>query len=265
MRKSKKELALLRNKLNYHYRYFDKSKISPDPLEFPKRFTLKKDIELSAFISSIFAYGNVVQIIKFLEIIHKIMGEDVYNFIKQYDFRKNSHPFTGLKYRFFTEADIHALFKVLNIIVNEYGSLKKLFLLYYFEEEINIKYSLDKFSKNIIDIWSHHELVSHGAKFMFPYPAKGSTCKRMNLFLRWMVRNDELDFGLWNEIPTSKLVIPVDTHIATISRALGLTHTKSVNWRMAEEITENLKIFNKFDPVKYDFALCHIGMRKIKF
>ena len=100
---------------------------------------------------------------------------------------------------------------------------------------------------------------------MFPLPELGSACKRMNLFLRWMVRKDELDFGLWNEISPSKLVIPVDTHIAKISKTLKLTTYKNVSWKMAEQITENLKKFDPSDPLKYDFALCHIGMRKLEF
>jgi uncharacterized protein (TIGR02757 family) len=107
--------------------------------------------------------------------------------------------------------------------------------------------------------------ASVGFKFMFPLPENGSSCKRMNLFLRWMVRKDELDFGLWNSISPSKLVIPVDTHIARISTELGLTKRKNVSWKMAEEITENLKQFDPADPVKYDFAICHIGMRKLDF
>jgi len=106
---------------------------------------------------------------------------------------------------------------------------------------------------------------SNGIKFMFPLPQKGSACKRMNLFLRWMVRNDELDFGLWNEIKPNKLIIPVDTHIAKICKQLKLTKRKNVNWKMAEEITGKLKRFDPVDPVKYDFALCHIGMRKLEF
>ena len=95
---------------------------------------------------------------------------------------------------------------------------------------------------------------------MFPLPKKGSACKRMNLFLRWMVRKDELDFGLWKEIPTAKLVIPVDTHIARICKSLKLTKRKNVSWQMAEEITMNLKKFDANDPVKYDFALFGMGV-----
>jgi uncharacterized protein (TIGR02757 family) len=100
---------------------------------------------------------------------------------------------------------------------------------------------------------------------MFPMPASGSACKRMNLFLRWMVRKDELDFGLWKEILTDKLIMPVDTHVARICRELNLTTKKNVSWKMAEEITNHLKKFDRNDPVKYDFAICHIGMRKIIF
>ena len=100
---------------------------------------------------------------------------------------------------------------------------------------------------------------------MFPLPELGSACKRMNLFLRWMIRKDELDFGLWNKIAPHKLVIPVDTHVARICRELGLTSKKNVNWGMAEEITANLMKYDPADPVKYDFAICHIGMRKMIF
>ncbi len=100
---------------------------------------------------------------------------------------------------------------------------------------------------------------------MFPDPFKGSACKRQNLFLRWMIRKDELDFGLWPEIRPDQLIIPVDTHIAKIGKYLKLTNRKIVSWKMAEEITNNLKKFDSNDPVKYDFALCHIGLRKMNF
>jgi uncharacterized protein (TIGR02757 family) len=142
--------------------------------------------------------------------------------------------------------------------------MKNIFLQLYREEE-SIKFALSKFSKMMIKLCAGSKPVSHGIKFMFPDPMKGSACKRMNLFLRWMIRKDELDFGLWNEIPTSKLFIPVDTHVAKICKELKLTKLKNVSWKMADEITANLKRFDNEDPVKYDFALCHIGMRKLSF
>ena len=255
----------VKRKLNYHYKYFDFTKISPDPLEFPHRFTNYHDIEISSFISAIFAYGNIKQIIKSLEIIHAVMGESPYEFVINYSEEKDSQNFKLLKHRFYTSDDINNLFLGLQKIYSVYGSLKYLFLLYYFEKDSNIKNSLSFFAKNLLSISTKNKKVTRGLKFMFPDPALGSACKRFNLFLRWMVRNDDLDFGIWFEIDPSKLIIPVDTHVATISKKLRLTRGKIISWKMAEEITEKLKLFNDQDPVKYDFAICHIGMRKMNF
>ena len=255
----------LKRKLDYHYKYFDKSQISPDPLEFPHRFTDSRDIEISAFISSIFAYGNVKQIINSLETIHCLMEDQPYNFISDLSYEKTKQIFKGIKHRFFTEDDIAILFFIIKKVFEVYGSLNYLFLLYYFEQDKNLKNAVSFFSNNLLDIGAQKGKLTSGIKFMFPDPFKNSACKRMNLFLRWMIRKDELDFGLWKEIPSSKLVIPVDTHVAKICRELDLTDRKNISWTMAEEITESLKRFDSEDPVKYDFAICHIGMRKMKW
>lgn len=256
----------IKNKLNYHYKAFDRSKISPDPLEFPHRFTSPPDIEISAFISSVFAYGNVTQILNTLEKIFEIMDNDPYNFITNFSSKKEGKLFKDIKHRFYTGEDVVALLSGLKKIYEVYGSLNYLFLLYYFAKEINIKDSLSFFSQNLTSIISkENEYLSNGIKFMFPDPFKGSACKRQNLFLRWMIRKDELDFGLWPEIRPDQLIIPVDTHIAKIGKHLKLTNHKIVSWKMAEEITNNLKKFDSNDPVKYDFALCHIGLRKMNF
>ncbi|PIQ07715.1 MAG: TIGR02757 family protein [Ignavibacteriales bacterium CG18_big_fil_WC_8_21_14_2_50_31_20] len=256
----------IKNKLNYHYKAFDRKTISPDPLEFPHRFTNNKDIEIAAFIASVFAYGGVAQIIKSLESVFQIMGNDPFDFVTNYNHNKDKTLFANIKHRFYSGEDTAALFAGLNKIYTTYGSLNYLFLLYYFEKADNIKGALSFFSNNLTNIVvKSSKISSSGINFMFPDPLKGSACKRQNLFLRWMIRKDELDFGLWKEIPTDKLVIPVDTHIAQISQKLKLTKLKNVSWKMAEEITNNLKKIDSNDPVKYDFALCHIGMRKLDF
>jgi len=257
----------LEQKLNYHYKAFDKSQISPDPLQFLHLFNHERDIEVIGFIASIFAYGNVKQIINSLERIVALTQRKPYNYVIKFS-NKDNKDFKGLKHRFYTEDDIQILFLTLSRIYNDYDSLKNLFLKFYGPSEPNLKNSISKFSSYFIKTvmeQTNQIKVSRGIKFMFPNPENGSACKRMNLFLRWMVRNDELDFGLWNEIPTRKLVIPVDTHIAKICKFLKLTKRKNVTWKMAEEITENLKIYDPIDPVKYDFALCHIGIRKQEF
>src|SRR4030066_320526 len=101
--------------------------------------------------------------------------------------------------------------------------------------------------------------LSDGFRHLFPTPGKGG-CKRLNMYLRWMVRKDSIDFGLWKEIPSSKLIMPIDTHVARLSRYLGLSKRKSVDWKMAKEVTESLKILDPMDPVKYDFALSRLGI-----
>ena len=257
----------IRQKLDLHYKAFDKTKISPDPLQFLHLYKDERDIEVVGLLASVFAYGNVKQINNALSRIQSIVNENPYEYVINFS-QGNHEDFNGFVHRFYTENDIVNLFMSLKSTYKNFGSLKNLFLTYYLPEEPNLKNSISKFSNHFIktvSLQTNQDKVSRGVKFMFPSPGKGSACKRMNLFLRWMVRKDELDFGLWNEIPTNKLVIPVDTHIAKICKSLKLTTRKNVSWKMAEEITEKLKKFDPNDPVKYDFALCHIGMRKMKF
>ena len=261
---SSKDLSL-KKKLNYHYKYFDFSQLSPDPLEFPHKFNNPHDIEISAFISSVFAYGNVMQINNSLEKIHSLMKMKPYDFVMKYNYEKCADKFKEVKHRFYTSNDIAKLFFALNRIYTTYGSLRYFFLLYYFDNDENLKNSISFFSHRLLEIISEEGKLSPGVKFMFPDPFKGSACKRMNLFLRWMVRKDDLDFGLWSEISPAQLLIPVDTHVAKICKQLKLTKRKTVSWLMAEDITKKLKSFETGDPVKYDFAICHIGMRKMKF
>ena len=98
-----------------------------------------------------------------------------------------------------------------------------------------------------------------GVAYFFPRPSSGSGCKRLNLFLRWMVRRDAIDLGVWSQVPASKLVIPLDTHVVRVGQCLQLTRYRSPGWRMAEEITASLRVLDPTDPVKYDFSLCHLG------
>lgn len=258
-----KELA---NRLEYHYRAFDKSKISPDPLEFPHKYSDSKDIETVAFISAVYAYGNVKNINSTLSCIFESIGEKPYNFLIKNDQNK-FNGLNSLTYRFYNFSHSVVFFETLRIILDHYGALKNLFYKYYEPGSGSIKIALTGFCNELNTTArkyfpdSENKIVSH----FFSSPLGGSTCKRMNLFLRWMVRKDELDFGLWDEVLTSELIIPVDTHIAKISQILNLTEMKTVNWGMAEDITKNLKQFDPVDPVKYDFALCHIRMRKLEF
>lgn len=256
---------ILKQKLEYHYKAFDKSKLEPDPLQLPHLFKNEKDIEVMAFIASVFAYGNVKQINSSLKKFLELADNKPFSYIQNFNSAEMNREFS-LIHRFYSSKDIVQFFSLLNLAYSEFDSLKSLFLSGYSKDDCNTKNAITNFSKYFISK-AKKELgvMSRGLKFMFPLPEKGSACKRMNLFLRWMVRKDELDFGLWREISTSKLIIPVDTHVARICKQLKLTKRKNVSWQMAEEITDNLKKFDPRDPVKYDFAICHVGVRKLKF
>lgn len=252
----------LKEKLESYYKFFNKSKIESDPVQFPHRFRDSKDIEVMAFIASIFSYGKIEQILASLEKFLIISENHPYDFLLNF----NEKQRINFNHRFYNSTDIKNLCLILKYILKQHKSIKRLFLIGYSENHSNIKQALLEFSKRILSFYEENTLkINHAVKFMFPLPEKGSACKRMNLFLRWMVRKDKIDFGLWPEIPKNKLIIPVDTHIAKISKQLKLTKRVNVGWKMAEEITDNLKKYDAEDPVKYDFALCHIGISKQKF
>ncbi|MGQ9799897.1 MAG: TIGR02757 family protein [Ignavibacterium sp.] len=250
-------MSLLKEKLDFIYQNYSSLNVASDPLQIVHQLNDKKDIEVFAFLASIFSYGNVKQINSTLQRIIELTNSKPYNFIKSYS--DNNH--LGIKHRFYSEEDVNRLFILLNQVLKDYKSLYNLFIKGYSDEHKNVKQSISAFSKYFLTNYKQQfGEPSLGIKFMFPLPEKGSACKRMNLFLRWMIRKDKLDFGLWNSIPANKLVIPVDTHIAQISKKLKLTNRKNISWIMAEEITENLKKLDEKDPVKYDFSLCHFNM-----
>lgn len=173
-----------------------------------------------------------------------IMSNQPHKFILDAEKKNLKEKLEGLKHRFYNENDIGTFFLALKKVYDRHGSLKNLFLKNYWGKEPNLKSGISALLLEILNTaltLNGLEELSYGSKFMFPLPEKGSACKRINLFLRWMVRKDGLDFGLWKEIPAGKLIIPVDTHIAKIARRLKLTSRKIVCWKMAEEITEELK------------------------
>jgi uncharacterized protein (TIGR02757 family) len=145
-----------------------------------------------------------------------------------------------------------------------HGSLRSFFAAGFSAGDANVGPALERFvdgflTPDLSAVFPRNRL-SYGYRHWFPRPSTGGACKRLHLYLRWMVRREAPDFGLWTEIPPSALLIPVDTHIENMARSIGLTRRRSRNWRMAEEITARLRALDPSDPVKYDFALCHKRM-----
>lgn len=257
---------LLKESLDNFYKSYNLTeRINSDPIEFPHRYKRPQDIEVVGLIASSLAYGKVTLFKPVLERIFKIMGESPSDFLLQFDIKKNVSLFTDIKYRMNKNEDILCLIYLVSAVLKEHGSLQRLFMSFYNPMDDDIGPALSGFVDYFLKIDTSavygKDTKPFGLLQFLPSPVKGSTCKRFNMFLRWMVRSgDGVDFGIWNHVPPSKLIIPIDTHIARISRNISLTNRKSADWKMAKEITENLKIFDPDDPVKYDFALCHMGI-----
>ncbi|MRR06294.1 MAG: TIGR02757 family protein [Deltaproteobacteria bacterium] len=238
-----------------------------DPLSFCHRYTEPLDQEIVGLIASSFAYGNVNSIKKSVEKILAVVTSSPLHFIEGYDPAFSRNALAGFKHRFNDELDLSALFLAIKIMIEQAGSIGNYFLRYYDKQAEDLTSSLVGFTSSILHMDYSAVYGSKGIPpdsyfpFFFPSPASGSACKRLCMFLRWMVRPaDGIDLGLWKAIAPEKLIIPVDAHIQRISRFLGLTQRKQADWRMAQEITATLKTLDSGDPVKYDFSLCHLGI-----
>lgn len=255
----------LKKVLERFYRQYDfKERLLHDPIEFPHRYKKKSDQEMAAFIASCLAYGKVGLFKAVLEEIFSKMGSSPHDFILGADLRKQKKLLSGIKYRFNENEDILCLLFILKKVLQEHGSLGNLFRKGYHDGDLDIGPALASFMEAMLSVDTApiygRDLHPAGLLQFFSSPANGSACKRAVLFLRWMIRDRDIDLGIWQGIPKNRLVIPLDTHIAKISRCLGLSSRKSQDWKMAVEITEALKKFDPEDPLKYDFALCHHGI-----
>lgn len=251
----------MKQKLDALYKRYNTIADISDPVHFPHSCMDDNDKEIAAFIAAIFAYGSVSQIRNTLVKISNVFGGCPVSFLLANNDDAIRDSTGGIYHRFYTEDDVYNLFLSLKKILEKYGSLQNLFKLGVVKN--NLRYPITLFHDRILsEASSGQGKISNGLRFMFPDARKGSACKRMNLFLRWMVRKDNVDFGIWDCLDPSELIIPVDTHIAQVAQLLEFTRRKQQDWQMAEEITAALRKFDVNDPVKYDFALCHIGMEK---
>jgi len=224
--------------------------INNDPIIVPHNFSNKEDIEISAFLTSVLAWGNRKIIINKAFYLMNLMYNKPYDFIKN---ASNKEILTLKKFvhrTFNGNTTIDFVFALKNIIL-EYNNLENLFTQLYLNYG-DIKYVLIKFkhlfSKTFADLKSYRHITT---------PENKSSAKRLNLFLRWMIRKDnkKIDFGLWKNIPPSSLYIPLDIHTGNTARKLGILHRKQNDWKAVEELTNFLKQLDREDPIKYDFAL----------
>ncbi|SLM28143.1 conserved hypothetical protein [Desulfamplus magnetovallimortis] len=247
----------LRNILEtIHASYHKKELVSPDPLQFLYDYPEKDgQREIAAIIAAMLAYGRVEQIIKAVSTVLSIMNNAPYDYLQNRVTADIAKNFSDFRYRFTNGNHIANFLNAIKANLSQYGSLQTTFMSGLKSEDIK--------NKNIIPAMCSfvQKLSSKGeTAHLTPDPAKGSACKRLNLFLRWMVRKDEVDPGGWDEIPPDMLIIPLDTHMHHAGKLLGFTKRKQANMKTALEITEGFRKICPEDPVKYDFSLTRFGI-----
>ncbi|HEV7922992.1 MAG TPA: TIGR02757 family protein [Thermoanaerobaculia bacterium] len=244
---------LLRDRLDTLVATFDVRTIEPDPLQLVHRFSDPLDQEVAGLIAAAFAYGRAETIVSNIGTVLARMKPSPHRYLVGFDRTEATRRFAGFAHRFHKTPDLVALLSRLSSAIASHGSLGSLFRSAYDSADPDIGPSLTRFVTALRD-------GSPALSYLLTSPADGSACKRMNLYLRWMVRRTSPDLGLWTFVDPSKLVMPVDTHIHRIATFLGLNTRKTADWKAARGITDRLATFDASDPIRYDFALCRLGI-----
>jgi uncharacterized protein (TIGR02757 family) len=262
---------LLAERLETLYGSYGPESAETDPIVFPLRYSAPEDREVAGWIATAFAYGQVRTIQGNVGRILAALGPRPARALDAIgDFRAfGREALDGFRHRFHGAADAAALLFVIARVRADAGSARAFFEREQREEDSDVAGLLSRAVARILEFDYRPALRTRRlpqdspVRFFFPDPAAGSACKRWNLYLRWMVRRDRLDFGLWRGIPTRRLVIPTDTHVLRISRRLGLTRRVGADWKAARQITDSLARFDAEDPVRFDYSLCRLGILEI--
>jgi len=241
--------------------------LTSDPVQFVHRYEDPRDREVVGLIASAFAYGNVKIILRTVSNVLGYLGSSPARTIACFDPHRDSRRLRGFYHRFNTSRELVVLFWIIGRTLQDYGSLESAFASALSADDVEVTGALDRFCEILLG-FGHEQFYPRGelqrragVRFFFPSPSQGSACKRLNLYLRWMVRREDgIDCGVWTRVAPRQLVIPLDTHIARISSYIGLTDMRSPGWSMALDITRSLRKLHCDDPLRYDFALCHLGI-----
>lgn len=251
------EIMALKDALDRLYsRYNHEKFIDPDPLVFLHRYDNTRDREVAGFIASALAFGGVRQIMGSVGTVLERMGGSPADYILGNDRKEFYRDFSDFRHRWASVGQLSSILSGMRRVLRDFGSLEAAFDAGYGSEDEDTIPALTF-------------LVSHldspgscGNNCLLPSPARGSACKRLNLFLKWMVRKDRVDPGGWTCVPPSKLIIPLDVHIYRIASLLGMTGRKQADLKTAREVTAQLRMIDDSDPAKYDFGLTRLGIRR---
>jgi uncharacterized protein (TIGR02757 family) len=239
----------LRERLDQLVATFDVSTIAPDPLQLVLRYDDPRDQEVAGLLAAAFAYGRADIVVANIGRVLEAMQPSPYAYLARFDRAEAEVRFAGFAHRFQKMPELVALLACIARAIAAHGTLGELFRACYDQRDRDIGPSLARFVEAL-----------DGPEYLLTSPNDGSACKRMNLYLRWMIRRTSPDLGLWTFADPAKLVMPLDTHIHRIAAFLGLSRRKSPDWKAARAITDRLAKFDRDDPVRYDFALCRLGI-----
>ena len=252
------------DRLNRLYADFNHPESAFDPIQVVRRYDRLDDREIIAFIAAGLAFGRVASVVASIEAVCAVLGPSPAAAVRRFDPVRDGAALLPLVHRWIKGRDLVALLWILRQMLYEAGSLEAYFAKGWTEGAADVSDALESFSTRarMIDLKPAYGRVpkAPGVYFFFSRPSSGGACKRLNLFLRWMVRQDGVDRGGWQTPAPSQLVIPLDTHTIRAGRCLRLTKRVSPGWKMAADITASLRAMDSEDPVRYDFALCHLSM-----
>jgi uncharacterized protein (TIGR02757 family) len=258
----------LKPALDRLYEDFNYPDSAADPIQIVRRYARDDDREIVGLAAASLAFGRVSSVLQSIERMAAVMGAAPAAYVRRFDCRRDGPAFADIVHRWTGGNDLVALLWVARQMIDRAGSVEGFFLEGYDAAADDVESAIESFSTRALalDLKSAYGRVPRrpGVCFFFPRPSTGSACKRMNLYLRWMVRRDALDLGVWRRVSPAKLIVPLDTHVIRVGRQLRLTRYASPGWRMARDITASLRRLEPSDPVKYDYSLCHLGMRHPK-
>jgi uncharacterized protein (TIGR02757 family) len=254
----------LRTSLDALYADFNREDSASDPVHRVRPFSDPADREIAGFCASALAFGRVTSVLGSIDRLIGIMGQRPAHYVRRFD-PDDAHPeLQRMVHRWTKGVDLAALLWILRQMLERSGSIEGFFLEGDTASAPDVSDALDSFSRRALalDIRRAYGRLPKrpGVCYFFPRPSAGSACKRLNLFLRWMVRNDAVDLGVWTRVPPARLIVPLDTHVIRLGRCLRLTRYVSPGWKMAADITASLRRLDPEDPVRFDFSICHVGM-----
>jgi uncharacterized protein (TIGR02757 family) len=247
------------------YQDYNREDSATDPVQIVRRYTNPADQEIVGFCAAALAFGRVASVLNSVETVARAMGAQPAEYVRRFDPDAPHPELRAMVHRWIRGVDVIALLWLLHQMVGQSGSIEGFFLEGYDRAAVDIGGALDGFSRRAMAldlrrVYGRRVPKQRGVGYFFPRPSAGSGCKRLNLFLRWMVRRDQVDLGAWSGAQPSQLIVPLDTHVIRLGRCLRLTRYTSPGWKMAAEITASLRAIDPVDPVRFDFSLCHVGM-----